>query len=76
MTNRPPVQPSMPGFLGGDSVRLQEITLPLAAYYPGMRAVNQETELALRRDAIATAEAELAAAKKAATEIPPRCARP
>ena len=70
VTNRPPVQPSMPGFLGGNSVRLQEITLPLAAYYPGMRAVNQETELAQRRDAITTAEAELAAAKKAATEIP------
>ena len=70
VTNRPPVQPSMPGFLGGDSVRLQEIALPLAAYYPGMRAVNQATELAQRREAITTAETELAVAKKAATEIP------
>ena len=70
VTNRPPVTPSMPGFLGGDRVKLQEIALPLEAFYPGMRTANQETELAQRREAITTAEAELAVAKKAATEIP------
>ena len=70
LTNRPPVRPSMPAFLGGERATVREVALPLGAFYPGLRAANRETELALRRAAIAAAETELAAAKKSAGEIP------
>ena len=62
-TNRPPVVPAMPEFLGGKSLRVASIALPPAAYYPGLRSAIQETEIKERRTAIATAEAEFAALK-------------
>ena len=63
-TNRPPVLPTMPEFLGGKSLKVAPVALPAAAYYPGLRTAIQETELKERRAAIATAEAELAALKQ------------
>lgn len=64
LTNRPPVLPAMPEFLGGKSLQVTSVSLPPAAYYPGLRTAIQETELKERRAAIATAEAELAALKQ------------
>ncbi len=64
LTNRPPVLPAMPEFLGGKSLRVASVALPTAAYYPGLRTAIQETEIKERRTAIATAEAELAALKQ------------
>jgi mono/diheme cytochrome c family protein len=63
-TNRPPVLPAMPAFLGGKSLQVASVSLPTAAYYPGLRTAIQETELKERRTAITTAEAELAALKQ------------
>ncbi|MEW6303847.1 MAG: DUF1549 domain-containing protein [Verrucomicrobiota bacterium] len=67
-TNRPPVAPSMPQVLGGSSLRIASIALPEDAYYPGSRDWVQESELAARRTALASAETELMAAKNATTE--------
>ena len=64
LTNRPPVLPAMPEFLGGKSLQVASVALPAAAYYPGLRTAIQETELKERRAAVATAEAEFAALKQ------------
>ncbi len=63
LTNRPPVLPMMPEFLGGKSLQVASVSLPPAAFYPGLRSAIQETELKERRAAIATAETELAVLK-------------
>ncbi|PAW86339.1 MAG: hypothetical protein B9S33_08340 [Pedosphaera sp. Tous-C6FEB] len=64
LTNRPPVLPTMPEFLGGKSLQVASVSLPPAASYPGLRPAIQETELKERRAAVATAEAELAGLKR------------
>ncbi|MCS6977819.1 MAG: PSD1 and planctomycete cytochrome C domain-containing protein [Gemmatales bacterium] len=58
MQGRPPVTPAAPAFLGGDRLTIQTISLPPSAWYPGLK-------LFLRREELARAEAELAAAGKA-----------
>jgi hypothetical protein len=57
---RPPVEPGVPAFLGGQSLRVEPVTLPAAAFYPGLRAFAQEAEIAERAAAVRTAEADLA----------------
>ncbi len=64
LTNQPPSKPTMPSFLGGKTLLVTPVSLPTAAYYPGLRPTIQETELAERRAAITKAEAELAALKQ------------
>ncbi|MEQ2005761.1 MAG: DUF1553 domain-containing protein [Limisphaerales bacterium] len=64
LTNHPPVLPTMPEFLGGKSLQVAPVSLPPAAFYPGLRTAIQETELKERRAAITAAEAELAALKQ------------
>ncbi len=64
LTNQPTAMPTMPAFLGGMTLQVTPVSLPTAAYYPGLRPAIQETELAERRAAITNAEAELAALKQ------------
>ncbi len=64
-TNRPPVSPAMPEFLGGKSLQVTPVSLPPAGYYPGLRTAIQEAELNERRNAITQAETGLAALQKA-----------
>jgi hypothetical protein len=65
LTNRPPVAPGMPVFLGGDAARVTPVSLPAAAFYPGLRDTIQRTERNERRAALAKAESALAALEQA-----------
>lgn len=64
LTNQPASKPTMPAFLGGKTLQVTPVSLPTAAYYPGLRPTIQETELAERRAAIIKAEGELAALRQ------------
>jgi mono/diheme cytochrome c family protein len=68
---RPAVAPGVPAILGGERFAVQPIDLPPRAYYPGLRPLVQEEELAKRRAAIAEAEAALAAAQRGHSESTP-----
>ena len=60
---KPSVEPAMPAFLRGDSVKPQRSDLPLVAWRPGLKPFFQQAEtqkrdqlLAAARDALSTAE--------------------
>jgi mono/diheme cytochrome c family protein len=54
-TDRPPVQPGVPGFLGELPQPIAIIDLPAEAHYPGIKQFVQEAELKTRQQALAAA---------------------
>jgi hypothetical protein len=56
---RPPIPPGVPGFLGGSTFRVEPITLPEEAAYPGLKAFVRRDEAASREAAVTQAEATL-----------------
>jgi mono/diheme cytochrome c family protein len=67
-TNRPPVSPSMPEFLGGKSLRVTPVSLPTTVSYPGAKPFIREAELKRADDALALAKHVVATNKTALTE--------
>ena len=72
MHDRPPVSPGAPAFLGGDHLKIEPITLPPTAWYPGFKPFIRQEEVARCERAVkaaalagparlAAAQAELAA---------------
>jgi len=53
----PTVAPGVPKFLGGDSFRIEPVSLPAAAHYPGVKPWLQNEELATKQQAVTTARA-------------------
>ena len=51
-----PVAPGVPSILGGDTIDIAAIQLPVEAWYPGFRPEIQEAELRLKREAVSNAE--------------------
>lgn len=62
---RPPVPPGAPAALGGDRVKIEPVSLPPRAWYPGLKPFVQQEETAKRQAALAEAEAALAKARAA-----------
>lgn len=62
--DRGSIRPGVPKFLAESLSRTQQIALPPRAWYPGLRPGIQNTVLAESREAIATAESAIAAARK------------
>jgi hypothetical protein len=78
---RPPIAPGMPAFLGGGSLRVEPVSLPAEAFYPGLKAFVRREEAAPREVAVARAADALeksrtraAAAARALTEAEARWA--
>jgi hypothetical protein len=59
VADRPPVKPGTPAFLGGDQPRIEPVTLPTTAYYPGLKEFVQHEEIVKREQAFASARAAL-----------------
>jgi len=68
LTNRPPVLPAMPEFLGGKSLQVAPVALPATVSYPGARPFIREAELNRVDDALATAKHVVATNKTTLTE--------
>lgn len=71
MEGKPPVTPAAPVVLGGDQITPTSLALPAQAAYPGLKPFVQSEERAARRSKIAAAEAELAQARAAQSNLPP-----
>jgi hypothetical protein len=76
VAGKPPVPPGVPAFLGGDQLRIEPVSLPAAASYPGSKSWLQAEESAAREQAVAAARTAFgiaseaaAAAKRAFAEI-------
>jgi hypothetical protein len=65
--DRPPVPPGAPAALGGNKLKVEPVTLPPQAWYPGLKPFVQREETAKRQAAVTEAEAALAQAKAALT---------
>ncbi len=74
---KPTVDPAMPAFLNGDSLKIQRLDLPRSAHYPGLKPFVQQAEMekheqnvVAARDSLTTATKKLvdARAKFAAAE--------
>jgi hypothetical protein len=63
--DRPPVLPGAPAALGGNNLKVEPVTLPPQAWYPGLKPFVQQEEAAKRQAAVTAAEAALAQAKTA-----------
>jgi hypothetical protein len=66
--DRPPVPPGAPASLGGNRLKIEPVTLPPQAWYPGLKPFVQQEETAKRQAAVTAAEAALAKAKAALAE--------
>jgi hypothetical protein len=55
----PTVGPGVPAFLGGDSFRIEPVSLPVVAYYPGAKPWLRSAELANCEQAVKTARTAL-----------------
>ena len=62
--------PGVPTFLSESPVKVDPITLPPRAWYPGLRPSLHDALLAEARTAIARAETELATAKQSQNDVP------
>ncbi|NDA69334.1 MAG: DUF1549 domain-containing protein, partial [Verrucomicrobia bacterium] len=67
LTNRPPVLPAMPEFLGGKSLQVTPVSLPTTVAYPGAKPFIREAELKRVDDALATAKQTVTTNKTALT---------
>jgi hypothetical protein len=65
VAGKPPVPPGVPAALGGERLKIEPVTLPPAAWYPGLRPFVQQEETDRRRAALAAAEAVLVKARAA-----------
>jgi hypothetical protein len=65
---KPSVEPAMPAFLQGDSLKVQRIELPAAARYPGLKSFLQTAETKKREQALSATEEALATARRALLE--------
>jgi hypothetical protein len=72
---RGPIPPGAPLALGGASLKIEPVTLPLTAWYPGLKSFVRAEETKKRLEALATAESGLESARaivtKAESSIPP-----
>lgn len=57
--DRPPVPPGVPKSLGGERYRVEPVNLPPSVWYPGLKPFVRADERGKRRQAIASAEAEI-----------------
>ena len=72
VTERGTIAPGLPAFLGGESARIEPVTLPLPAWNPALRPEILETLLADQRAIIAQAELGLTTARtEIETILPP-----
>src|SRR5439155_1618824 len=60
---KPPVIPGVPAALGGERFEVEPVSLPLTAWYPGLKPFVQQEESAKRQAAVETAETTLASAR-------------
>ena len=67
---KPPMTPAAPVVVGGDTLQISQIVLPITAAYPGMKEFVRTEERSKPMAAIAAAETELAAAKAALSGEP------
>ncbi len=65
VAGKPPVLPGAPAALGGDRLKMEPVTLPPQAWYPGLRPFVQREETERRQAAVVSAEATLAKARAA-----------
>ena len=70
VTDRGSMPPGVPAFLTDSAPQIATIELPPRAWYPGLRPALHEALLTEAREAIATAETELAAVSRVDVEIP------
>jgi mono/diheme cytochrome c family protein len=68
LTNRSPVLPTMPEFLGGKALQVAPVSLPTTVSYPGAKPFIREAELKRLDDALATAKQTVTTNKTALTE--------
>ena len=68
LTNRPPVLPAMPEFLGGKSLQVASVALPATVSYPGAKPFIREAEVKRVEDALDAAKQTVATNKTALTE--------
>ena len=65
MEGKPPVEPGVPSFLGGDKLKIEPVELPPAAFYPGLKEFIRQDETARREAGLTSAQTGLATAQKA-----------
>lgn len=65
VASKPPVPPGAPAALGGDRMKIEPVTLPPQAWYPGLRPFVQREETERREAAVVSAEATLKKARAA-----------
>ena len=63
LTNHPPVLPAMPEFLGGKSLQVTSVALPVAVSYPGSKSFIREAEMKRVDEATTAAKQTLATNK-------------
>ena len=63
----PTVGPGVPVFLGSDSFRIEPVSLPVVAHYPGVKPWLQSEELAAKQQTLTTARAAAEATAAAVT---------
>ncbi len=61
VTDKPPLTPGVPAFLGVNGLAIQPVPLPKEAVYPALRPAIQATEISSRRAALQRAEDQLVA---------------
>lgn len=57
LSDRPPVMPGAPAIVGGARLKINPVTLPLAASYPGLKKFIQDEEIAAAAQELANARA-------------------
>jgi hypothetical protein len=62
---QPPVLPGVPAALGGDRLKIEPVSLPPPAWYPGLQPFVQQEEIAKRQRALESAQAALRTARTA-----------
>ncbi len=67
--DRPPIAPGVPSFLDDGEFRVEPISLPLSAWYPGSKAFIREAEIAACRKAIQSAESNLGTQRAAVDPV-------
>ncbi|MFO0916972.1 MAG: DUF1553 domain-containing protein [Planctomycetaceae bacterium] len=69
LKDRPPIAPGIPAFLDDGEFRVEPVSLPIAAWYPGSKAFIREAETAACRQAIQSAESALHAQRSSVQPV-------
>jgi mono/diheme cytochrome c family protein len=69
VASKSPVAPGAPAALGGDQLRIEPVTLPAAAWYPGLKPFVQREETERRQAAVTAAESALTKARAMLAEV-------